>query len=81
MVPIPVQLSVSTPGPKYSMTDPVPPLTVRMSATLRMISVRAEKSAPESRGKSDSRYSPFGDDHPLSWPVSFTPMILGADTS
>ena len=30
---------LSTPGPKYSMIDMVPPLTVRMPASLRMTSL------------------------------------------
>ena len=30
---------LSTPGPKYSMMDMVPPLTVRMPASLRMTSL------------------------------------------
>jgi len=38
MVAMPVQLSVSVPGPWYSTMAPVPPLTVRMPATLRMMS-------------------------------------------
>ena len=39
IVPLPVALMVSAPGPKYSTMAPVPPLTVRMSATLRMTSL------------------------------------------
>lgn len=39
MVAIPVQEMESTPGPKYSTMAPVPPLTVKMSATLRIISL------------------------------------------
>mmetsp|Transcript_9808 Transcript_9808/g.26683 ORF Transcript_9808/g.26683 Transcript_9808/m.26683 type:complete len:321 (-) Transcript_9808:629-1591(-) len=61
MVPIPVALMLSTPGPKYSTIAPVPPLTVRMPATLQMTS--------------------FGDDHPLSFPVSLTPITFGALSS
>ena len=38
IVPMPVQESESTPGPWYSMIAPVPPLTVRIPATLRMMS-------------------------------------------
>ena len=41
MVAMPVADMVSTPSPKYSMMAPVPPETVRMSATLRMISLGA----------------------------------------
>ena len=37
--PAPVHEMESTPGPKYSTMAPVPPLTVRMLATLRMTSV------------------------------------------
>lgn len=33
MVPIPVAERESTPGPKYSTMAPVPPLTVKISAT------------------------------------------------
>ena len=39
MVAIPVAEMVSTPSPKYSMMAPVPPETVRMSATFRMMSL------------------------------------------
>merc|ERR1719443_937986 len=39
IVPIPVQEMLSTPGPKYSIIDIVPPLTVRMPASLRMTSL------------------------------------------
>lgn len=35
----PVQEMESTPGPKYSTIAPVPPLTVRIPATLRMTSL------------------------------------------
>lgn len=35
---MPVHEIASTPGPKYSMIAPVPPLTVRMPATFRMTS-------------------------------------------
>lgn len=38
IVAIPVQERLFTPGPWYSTMAPVPPLTVRMPATLRMIS-------------------------------------------
>ena len=34
-----MQEMVSTPGPKYSTMAPVPPLTVRMPATLQMMSL------------------------------------------
>ena len=36
---LPVQEMVSTPGPKYSTMAPVPPFTVRMPATLQMMSL------------------------------------------
>ena len=36
---LPVQEMLSTPGTKYSMMDMVPPLTVRMPASLRMTSL------------------------------------------
>jgi len=39
MVPIPVQLMLSTPGPKYSTIAPVPPFTVRIPANLRITSL------------------------------------------
>mmetsp|Transcript_7907 Transcript_7907/g.29629 ORF Transcript_7907/g.29629 Transcript_7907/m.29629 type:complete len:213 (-) Transcript_7907:2865-3503(-) len=39
IVAIPVALIVSTPSPKYSIMAPVPPDTVRMSATFRMMSL------------------------------------------
>jgi hypothetical protein len=38
MVAIPVAEMVSTPGPKYSTMAPVPPLTVRIPATFRIMS-------------------------------------------
>lgn len=34
-----MQEMVSTPGPKYSTIAPVPPLTLRMPATLQMMSL------------------------------------------
>ena len=37
-LPIPVQLRPSVPGPWYSMIAPVPPLTVRMPATFKIMS-------------------------------------------
>ena len=37
-VALPVAVMLSAPGPKYSMMAPVPPFTVRISATLRMMS-------------------------------------------
>jgi hypothetical protein len=39
MVAMPVQEMDSTPGPKYSTMAPVPPLTVRMPASLRITSL------------------------------------------
>mmetsp|Transcript_14423 Transcript_14423/g.61881 ORF Transcript_14423/g.61881 Transcript_14423/m.61881 type:complete len:213 (+) Transcript_14423:1281-1919(+) len=39
MVAMPVALMVSTPSPKYSMMAPVPPETVKISATFRMMSL------------------------------------------
>ena len=39
MVPLPVADRLLAPGPKYSTMAPVPPLTVRMSATFRMTSL------------------------------------------
>lgn len=41
MMDSPVQEIESTPGPKYSMMAPVPPLTVRIPANLRMTSLGA----------------------------------------
>lgn len=41
----PVQEMDSVPGPKYSMMEPVPPETVRMSATVKMTSVEKEERA------------------------------------
>ena len=46
MVALPVAEIDSAPGPKYSTIAPVPPLTVRMPATLRMTSLAAAQ--PES---------------------------------
>ncbi|ANB13174.1 hypothetical protein AWJ20_1456 [Sugiyamaella lignohabitans] len=39
IVPIPVQERASTPSPKYSTMAPVPPLTVKIPATLRITSL------------------------------------------
>ena len=39
MVPFPVQERAFAPGPKYSITDPVPPFTVRIPATFRITSL------------------------------------------
>lgn len=47
MVAMPVAESESTPGPKYSTMAPVPPLTVRMPATLRMTSLGAAQPLSE----------------------------------
>lgn len=44
MVAMPVHDSDSTPSPKYSMMAPVPPLTVRMPATLRMTSAAQHRA-------------------------------------
>jgi hypothetical protein len=41
IVPLPVAVIVSAPGPKYSTMAPVPPLTVNTSATLRITSFGA----------------------------------------
>jgi hypothetical protein len=51
MVAMPVQLRVSTPGPKYSMMEPVPPRTVSSPARRRMTSLGAAQplSSPVSR--------------------------------
>ena len=46
MVALPVHEMDSAPGPKYSTMAPVPPLTVRMRATSRMMSFGADH--PES---------------------------------
>jgi hypothetical protein len=43
IVAIPVAERLSTPGPLYSTMAPVPPLTVRMPATLRMTSATNDK--------------------------------------
>ena len=43
MVAIPVQERDSTPGPWYSMIAPVPPLTVKIPATLQMTSTNEKK--------------------------------------
>ena len=57
IVALPVQERDFTPSPKYSTIAPVPPLTVSIPASFRMIS--------------------FGEAHPLSLPVSLTPISLG----
>ncbi|MNC96645.1 hypothetical protein D3C83_140710 [compost metagenome] len=36
-VALPVAVMLSAPGPKYSMMAPVPPFTVRISATFRAL--------------------------------------------
>ena len=53
MVAMPVQDIELTPGPKYSTIAPVPPLTVRMSATFRMTSLGEvhELISPERSGE------------------------------
>ena len=38
IVPLPVHDNVFTPSPKYSTTEPVPPLTVKIPASLRITS-------------------------------------------
>ncbi|CAB5023421.1 unannotated protein [freshwater metagenome] len=43
MVALPVQLIDVAPLPKYSTMAPVPPFTVRISATLRMMSFGADQ--------------------------------------
>ena len=43
MVPLPVAERLRAPGPKYSTMAPVPPFTVRMSATFRMTSLGADQ--------------------------------------
>ena len=53
IVALPVALIVSVPGPKYSTMAPVPPLTVRISATLRMTSL-ADGPAVELAGEVDA---------------------------
>ena len=39
IVPLPVHDILSAPGPKYSTIEPVPPLTVKISATLSITSL------------------------------------------
>ena len=39
IVPFPVQDNFSAPSPKYSMTAPVPPLTVKIPAIFKIISL------------------------------------------
>ena len=43
MVALPVALRERAPGPKYSTMAPVPPATVRMSATFRITSLGADQ--------------------------------------
>ncbi|CAB4608000.1 unannotated protein [freshwater metagenome] len=45
IVALPVQEIELAPGPKYSTMAPVPPLTVRMRATSRMMSFGADQPA------------------------------------
>ena len=45
MVALPVADSDRAPGPKYSTMAPVPPLTVRISATFKMTSLGAAQPA------------------------------------
>ena len=51
IVALPVALMVAAPGPKYSMIAPVPPLTVNMFATSRIMSFGDDQpeSAPVRR--------------------------------
>ena len=39
IVPLPVQDKPLAPGPKYSIIDPVPPLTVKIPATFKITSL------------------------------------------
>src|ERR1051325_9388156 len=41
IVPLPVQLMLVAPSPKYSTTAPVPPFTVRIPATFKITSFGA----------------------------------------
>ena len=77
MVPIPVDERELTPGPWYSMIAPVPPLTVRIPATLRMMSGQGGQQGPPT----DLGDLPFGEVQPDICPVSLTPMTLGAFSS
>ena len=43
IVALPVQLMLLAPSPKYSTIAPVPPLTVRISATFKMTSLGADQ--------------------------------------
>lgn len=45
----PVHEMESTPGPKYSTIAPVPPFTVRIPATFRMISMEREECQKRSK--------------------------------
>ena len=65
MVALPVQLMADVPGPKYSTMAPVPPRTVRMSATFRITSlgdVQPERApvrrTPITRGQRRPRVPP-----------------------
>ena len=44
MVALPVQLIVSVPSPKYSIIFPVPPFTVKIPASFRIISFGDDQS-------------------------------------
>ena len=50
----PVALMAATPGPQYSMIAPVPPVTVRTSATFRITSLGAVQPS-----SSPVRYTPM----------------------
>src|SRR5437763_9009815 len=47
IVPLPVAVIVSAPGPKYSTIAPVPPDTVKTSATRRITSLGADQPDSE----------------------------------
>ena len=73
IVPLPVAVIVSAPGPKYSMIAPVPPLTVSTSATRRITSLGAlqpdsrrvhtkEQEANRDRVREREQIVPFGNE-------------------
>ena len=67
---LPVQEMESTPGPKYSTMAPVPPFTVKMSATFKITSFGAVqppsfpvKCTPITYGKCDVNSASYSTKH------------------
>ena len=76
MVPLPVQLMLVAPSPKYSTIAPVPPLTVKIPATFKITSLGAVQPfnlpvnlIPMSLGHFNSQASPAITSHASAPPT------------